>query len=132
MHQFIPKTLVCAIVLLTGSALASNAETVPVPRASSYSPVPRVLLFSSVTRPILEDQSSTPKIKSERSPCQLQLLEIAEFKPQPPITGPGECTATDVVNVNAVLLPGNQRVVFSPVVTLPVFDGRGSRTLDPR
>jgi hypothetical protein len=102
-HQFIPKTLVCAIVLLTGSALASNAETVPVPRERP---------------PILEDQSSTPKIESERSPCQLQLLEIAEFKPQPPITGPGECTATDVVNVNAVLLPGNQRVVFSPVVTL--------------
>ena len=90
--------------------MASNAETVP---------VPRVLLFSSATRPpILEDQSSTPKIEFERSPCQLQLLEIAEFKPQPPITGPGECTATDVVNVNAVLLPGNQRVVFSPVVTL--------------
>ena len=103
MHQFIPKTFVCAIVLLTGSALASNAETVPVPRERP---------------PILEDQSSTPKIESERSPCQLQLLEIAEFKPQPPITGPGECAATDVVNVNAVLLPGNQRVVFSPIVTL--------------
>ena len=36
----------------------------------------------------------------------------------PPITGPGECTATDVVNVNAVVLPDNHRVVFSPVVTL--------------
>ena len=36
----------------------------------------------------------------------------------PPITGPGECTATDVVNVNAVILPDNHRVVFSPVVTL--------------
>ena len=59
-----------------------------------------------------------PKIESERSPCQLQLSEIAEFKPEPPITGPGECTATDVVDVNAVLLPDNHRVVFSPVVTL--------------
>ena len=36
----------------------------------------------------------------------------------PPITGPGECTAADVVNVNAVVLPDNHRVVFSPVVTL--------------
>ena len=36
----------------------------------------------------------------------------------PPITGPGECTATDVVNVSAVVLPDNHRVVFSPVVTL--------------
>jgi Extensin-like protein C-terminus len=31
---------------------------------------------------------------------------------------PAKCTATDVVNVNAVLLPDNHRVVFSPVVTL--------------
>ena len=44
--------------------------------------------------------------------------EIAEFKPEPPITGPGECTATDVVDVTAVLLPDKHRVVFSPVVTL--------------
>ena len=100
-RQIIPKTFFCAIVFLTGIALASNAETIPVPRERP---------------PVSEDQTS--KIRSERSPCQLRLSEITEFKPEPPITGPGECTATDVVNVNAVLLPGNQRVVFSPVVTL--------------
>ena len=99
----IAKKLVCAIVLLMGSASAVKAETVPVPRE----------------RPtVLEDRTSAPKIESERSPCQLRLSEIAEFKSVPPITGPGECTATDVVNVNAVLLPDNHRVVFSPVVTL--------------
>ena len=103
-RQIIPKTIVCAIVFLTGTALASNAETIPLPRERP---------------PVLEeDRSSAPKIESERSPCQLQLTEIAEFKPEPPITGPGECTATDVVNVNAVLLPDNHRVVFSPTVTL--------------
>ena len=102
-HQFIPKEFVCAIVLLVASALAVKSETVPLPRARP---------------PVLEDQTSAPKIESERSPCQLQLSEIAEFKSVPPITGPGECTATDVVNVNAVVLPDNQRVVFSPVVTL--------------
>jgi len=96
-----PKKFICVIVFLTGTALASNAEIIPVPRERP---------------PVLEDQTS--KIESERSPCQLRLSEIAEFKPEPPITGPGECTATDVVNVNAVLLPGNQRVIFSPVVTL--------------
>jgi hypothetical protein len=102
-HQFIPKEFVCAIVLLVASALAVKSETVPLPRARP---------------PVLEDQTSAPKIESERSPCQLQLSELAEFKSMPPITGPGECTATDVVNVNAVVLPDNQRVVFSPVVTL--------------
>ena len=103
MHQFIPKEFVCAIVLLMASALAVKSETVPLPRERP---------------PVLEDQTSAPKIESERSPCQLQLSEIAEFKSMPPITGPGECTATDVVNVNAVVLPDNHRVVFSPVVTL--------------
>ena len=102
-RQITPKKFVCVIVFLTGTALASNAEIIPVPRERP---------------PVPEDRSSAPKIESERSPCQLRLSEIAEFKPEPPITGPGECTATDVVNVNAVLLPGNQRVVFSPVVTL--------------
>ena len=86
-----------------GDRFSVKAETIPVPRERP---------------PVLEDQTLAPKIESERSPCQLQLSEIAEFKPVPPITGPGECTATDVVNVNAVLLPDNHRVVFSPVVTL--------------
>jgi hypothetical protein len=85
-HHFIPKEFVCALVLLLEGALALKAETVPLPRE----------------RPsVLEDQTSAPKIESERSPCQLQLSEIAEFKSMPPITGPGECAATDVVNVNA-------------------------------
>ena len=102
--RHIPKAFACAMVFLTGTALASNAETIPLPRERP---------------PVLEEgRSSAPKIESERSPCQLQLNEIAEFKPEPPITGPGECTATDVVNVNAVLLPDNHRVVFSPTVTL--------------
>ena len=103
MHQFISKEFVCAVVFLMASALAVKSETVPLPRERP---------------PVLEDQTLASKIESERSPCQLQLSELAEFKSMPPITGPGECTATDVVNVNAVVLPDNQRVVFSPVVTL--------------
>ena len=92
-----PKKFICVIVFLTGTALASNADTIPLPRERP---------------PVSEDRSAAPKkIESERSPCQLQLTEIAEFKPEPPITGPGECTATDVVNLSAVLLPDNHRVV---------------------
>ena len=103
MRLITPKKFVCVIVFLTGTALAVKSETVPLPRERP---------------PDLEDQTSAPKSDSEHSSCQLQLSEIAEFKTMPPITGPGECTATDVVNVDAVLLPDNHRVVFSPVVTL--------------
>jgi hypothetical protein len=99
----IPTKSFCATILLMGTALASNAETVPGPREHSSA---------------LEDRSSTQKTEAERSPCQLQLAEIAEFKSEPPITGPGECTATDVVNVNAIILPDKHRVVFSPAVML--------------
>jgi hypothetical protein len=99
-HQFIPKKFVYGTVLLLASALAVKSESVPLPRARP---------------PVPEEQTSAPKIEFERSPCQLQLSEIAEFKSMPPITGPGECAATDVVNVN---LPDNHRVVFSAVVTL--------------
>ena len=103
-HQFIPKEFICAIVLLMASALTVKSETVPLPPERPSA---------------LKDKTSAPKrIESERSPCQLQLSKIAEFKSMPPITGPGECTATDVVNVNAVVLPDNHRVAFSPVVTL--------------
>jgi hypothetical protein len=34
----------------------------------------------------------------------LRLAEFAAFEPSPPITGPGQCMATDVIKVDAVLL----------------------------
>jgi hypothetical protein len=102
-HQFIPKAVVSAMFLLMASDFAVKSETVPLPRERP---------------PDLEDQTSAPKSDSEQSSCQLQLSEIAEFNTMPPISGPGECTATDVVNVTAVRLPDNHRVMFSPVVTL--------------
>jgi hypothetical protein len=52
------------------------------------------------------------------SPCRSRLAEIAVFKPLPSITGPGDCTATDVVALNAVLLPDGHRIALSPASTL--------------
>jgi hypothetical protein len=52
------------------------------------------------------------------SPCRSRLAEIADFKPLPSITGPGDCTATDVVALDAVLLPDKRRIVLFPAATL--------------
>ncbi len=52
------------------------------------------------------------------SPCRSRLAEVAAFKPLPSITGPGDCTATDVVALDAVLLSDNHRVTLSPAATL--------------
>ena len=64
------------------------------------------------------ERFSTPESDIAPSPCQMRLAELASFKLSPAITGPGECAATDVVTVDAVLLPGKHRAVFSPPVTL--------------
>jgi hypothetical protein len=53
-----------------------------------------------------------------QSSCQQQLGGFAEFKPLPPITGPGECLANDVVALNSVSLPDKHHVVLSPPATL--------------
>ena len=52
------------------------------------------------------------------SPCRSRLAEIAVFKPLPSITGPGDCIATDVVALDAVLLADGHRIALSPVATL--------------
>ena len=52
------------------------------------------------------------------SPCQSRLAEIAAFKPLPPIAGPEECIATDVVALDVVLLADGHRIALSPAATL--------------
>jgi hypothetical protein len=80
------------------------AETVPLPRE----------------RPVVApgQQSRAAETAGAPSPCQLTLAEVAAFEPSPPITGPGQCMANDVVKVDAVLLPDGHRVALSPPATL--------------
>jgi hypothetical protein len=87
-----------AIAFLLGTTVAATAAMIPLPRA----------------RPVDIPDDTEALV----SPCRSRLAEVAAFKPLPPITGPGECTATDVVALDAVLLPDNHRVVFSPTATL--------------
>jgi hypothetical protein len=86
------------------TASMAEAETIPLPRDGPT--------------------SSATEATTEVSPCQLRLAKIAEFRPTPSITGPGECMATDVVTVEAALLPDGQRVVFS---TAAAFRRPGKR-----
>ena len=96
--------LLGVIAFLLGTTVAATAAMIPLPRARPVD--------------IPGDQSSTPRTEAVVSPCQSRLAEVAAFKPLPPITGPGDCAATDVVALDAVLLPDNRRIVFSPTATL--------------
>ena len=81
----------------------AEAESIPLPRE----------------RPkFVPGERSPAESDGAPSSCQVGLAELAVFKPLQPITGPGECAATDVVAVEALLLPDKHRVVFSPPATL--------------
>jgi Extensin-like protein C-terminus len=89
--------LLGVIVFLLGTTVVATAEMIPLPRAR-----PVDILGSEAVA----------------SPCQSRLAEIAAFKPLPSITGPADCTATDVVALDAVLLADRHRIALSPAATL--------------
>ena len=87
------------IAFLLATTVAAMAEMIPLPRA----------------RPIdIPGDPSTIGAEAAVSPCRSRLAEIAAFKPLPSITGPGDCTATDVVALDAVLLADGHRIALSP------------------
>src|SRR5215469_9916769 len=91
------------VALLLATTVAVSAEIVPLPR-------PRPADISG--------DSSTMSAETAVSPCRSRLAEIAAFKPLPSVTGPGDCTATDVVALDAVLVAEGHRIALSPAATL--------------
>ena len=90
-----------AIAFLLATTVVAMAEMIPLPRP----------------RPVGIPGDLT-SAETAVSPCRSRLAEIAVFKPLPSITGPGDCVATDVVALDAVLLPDRHRIALSPVSTL--------------
>jgi hypothetical protein len=100
----ISASTICIAAALLAATPVGMAETVPLPRE----------------RPVVAPgaQSRAAETAGAPSPCQLRLAELAAFEPSPPIAGPGQCMANDVVKVDAVLLPDGHRVALSPPATL--------------
>jgi hypothetical protein len=92
---------VCVVATILGETAAALAE-IPLPR-------PRPAEISA-------DQALTSN--PQPSLCQQQLAGFAYFRTLPPITGPGECIANDVVALDSVSLPDKHRIVLSPPATL--------------
>ena len=99
--RFIHVKVLGAIAYLLATTVAVMAETIPLPRARPVG-IPGDLIGA----------------ETAVSPCRSRLAEIAVFKPLPSITGPGDCTATDVVALDAVVLADGHRVALSPTATL--------------
>ena len=105
------KSLSIVLFLFAACDLAL-AMDVPVPRAKplpitnspSVAPVAEVLP--------LHDAEAWP------SDCALRLAEIARFAHQPTINGPGQCGASDVVRLDAIMMPDSTLVTVMPAATL--------------
>jgi hypothetical protein len=100
--------LICAMLLLLGACDLARARSVPLPRPR---PAPTALAASAVMPNLSEP--------SPLSACRLRLTsDIASAPSLPPITGPGECEAPDVVRLEAVVLPDQSRVAVTPPAIL--------------
>jgi hypothetical protein len=100
--------LICAMILLLVACDFATARSVPLPRPRPALPV----VAASAPMPNLSETSQS-------SACRLRLTsDIATAPSMPPITGPGECEAPDVVRLEAVVLPDRSRVAVTPPAIL--------------
>jgi hypothetical protein len=127
------------LVVLLGAATATAGD-IPLPRprpsgnaqpalfeltSSHTSKADLVVMPPSMTPP-QEAYASLPEATpapaadvAEPSPCQLRLSSnLAVFRPLPPIIGPGDCGAFDVVRLEAIVLPDHAKVAVNPPATL--------------
>lgn len=94
--------VICAMLLMLGACDLARARDVPLPR-------PRPAAASAM--PNLENP--------QPSACRLRLTsEVATAPSLPPITGPGECEAPDVVRLEGVVLLDRSRVAVTPPAIL--------------
>jgi hypothetical protein len=113
MVRDISLQLACAATLLAFACDFAVAQSVPLPR-------PRPSAATSAL-PAETPKAETPKADQivQPSACRLRLTtEFAIAPSLPPIEGPGECGAPDVVRLEAVVLPNQSRVAFTPPATL--------------
>ena len=101
------SAMILPVILLAATDLAAARE-VPLPR-------PRPEVPAAAVSP---DETGAPE-EAAPSACRLRLTAALATAPSlPPITGPGECGAPDVVRLEAVVLPDQSRVAIAPAAVL--------------
>ena len=100
--------LISAMILLGVAGDLAVAQGVPLPRPR---PEPPAAAASA-------EEPSTPEAAPPTA-CRLRLTAALATAPSlPPIAGPGECGAPDVVRLETVILPDQSRVAIAPPAIL--------------
>lgn len=108
--------LLFSIVLLLGLTGIAVADTIPLPR-------PRPADLGAVVPDGDEEAAKTEEAKKPEEPpppsaCFVRLQELAVIRQLPPINKPGGCVATDVVQLDAVILADKRQVAMEPAATM--------------
>lgn len=102
---------------------AQTAARQPEMKVTAAVPLPPVRPATSPAKeppiPDAPDARAAGEAQPGPSACLLRLTAgIAVAQALPPITGPGECGAQDVVRLDAVILKDGRRVAVAPAATL--------------
>jgi hypothetical protein len=106
--KLIHAAILCSMILLAAAGDLAAAPGVPLPR-------PRPAPPPTAVSP---DEPGPPE-ETPPTACRLRLTSALALAPSlPPITGPGECGAPDVVRLEAVVLADQSRVAIAPPAIL--------------
>src|SRR5258705_7976085 len=95
-------SLTIGLLMAAMGVAAANDIPLPRPRPAEIAP-----------------PAEAPATPEEPSACQVRLsADRAIFRPLPALTGPGGCGATDVLQLDAVVMPNRERVMLTPAPTL--------------
>jgi hypothetical protein len=104
--QRVRALITTSVLVLLAAGCITAVRAVPLPR-------PRPAL------PVAGAPSDAAEAPETPSACRLRLTEALAIAPSlPPITGPGECGAPDIVRLEAVVMPDHSRVTVAPPAVL--------------
>ena len=124
------RRLIVIVALLGAAATAAaqdNAATAAkrakAAPASQHPTRPLPVVIPQQFAPPQEAYASLPESAAAAAPakpsaCQLRLAKIAAFQPLPVLVGPGDCGATDAVQMDTIILPDQSRVAVTPAAML--------------
>ncbi len=111
---------IAILVLLgvCGGAIADEVIPNPVPLPRPRPPMRPVWAEPLSFREAAGPDFNSDAVTSEPSACRQRLEKLAVISAMPRLIGPGSCGGGDMVELSAVLMPGNTQVAVKPAPVL--------------